>query len=182
MLSGYGFCTGKKSAIITRAYDIPVPNPMPVQPADLVNAALAYRNVPFLHAGRNKVGLDCLGLILCSAKDCGWLTDFRYENYGVVVNPDLIYEQIEQFCNLRAEGVPAEIGDILLFKVIGNPQHFGILTEIDADGQTFFIHADQSAGKVQVSRLAGRWLKRLFLVYRPKYEELNARYLPEEDH
>ena len=38
----------------------------------LSEAALQYVDVPFRHMGRTLAGLDCAGLLLLAAKDCGY--------------------------------------------------------------------------------------------------------------
>jgi len=43
--------------------------------------AMQYLGVPFLHMGRTPQGLDCVGLLVLAARDCGWEpTDQEY--YG----------------------------------------------------------------------------------------------------
>jgi cell wall-associated NlpC family hydrolase len=34
--------------------------------------AMQYLGVPFLHMGRTPQGLDCVGLLVLVARDCGW--------------------------------------------------------------------------------------------------------------
>lgn len=34
--------------------------------------AMAYLGVPFLHMGRTPEGVDCVGLLVLVARDCGW--------------------------------------------------------------------------------------------------------------
>lgn len=36
-----------------------------------VEAARKYIGVPWIHQGRSKIGIDCVGLIVLSARDCG---------------------------------------------------------------------------------------------------------------
>jgi hypothetical protein len=39
--------------------------------ADLLAAARAYLGTPWHHMGRNRRRLDCVGLLLCAARDAG---------------------------------------------------------------------------------------------------------------
>jgi len=51
-----------------------------------VTAARKYIGVPWVHQGRSKVGLDCVGLVVLAARDCGLdvpiLADYgRFPNF-----------------------------------------------------------------------------------------------------
>lgn len=41
------------------------------EPSDFVEACRAYVGTPFRHQGRSRAGIDCLGLVVCAARDVG---------------------------------------------------------------------------------------------------------------
>lgn len=125
----------------------------------LVEAARLYLGVPWVHAGRSRLGLDCVGLPLLVAHDLG-ITDFEDVNYSRVVNPERLRRQIEVFC----DPVPVESmqpGDVLLFDILGTPQHVGLYA---GDGR--LIHAYETAACVVEHRLDKSWRRRIVQTYR----------------
>ena len=126
--------------------------------AVLAQQARHYIGTPFYHCGRNEHGLDCCGLLIRVAHDLG-MTDWDEVDYSQQVNTEYLRESIDKFCdpvpkkNMRA-------GDILLFSMMGSPQHLGIVTDLG------FIHAHQTAGGVVENSLDSIWLRRLVAVYR----------------
>ena len=77
-----------------------------------VEAARRYIGVPWVHQGRSTHGVDCIGLVVLAARDCGMdvtmKADYgRNQNYGMM-KPILL-----KHCN--RVGNPAE-GIIVLFK------------------------------------------------------------------
>ena len=129
----------------------------------MAEAARKYLGVPFEHTGRSHFGVDCIGLLVCVAHDLE-LTDYDNRNYSRVVNTDFLRTEIEKFCDLVPNS-DVRVGDVLLFTVNGNPQHCGLVTQIEA-GATSFIHAEETVGKVVETRLIMTWADRLERVYR----------------
>jgi hypothetical protein len=128
-----------------------------------VRQARAYLNVPYHHCGRNRFGLDCLGLVMVVAHDLG-LTDWDITNYTERVDCGLMREGIERFCAAvpTAERLP---GDVLLFAMKGLPQHLGIATEGGV------IHTHQAVGRVVEHRFNAIWEKRLLGAFRWRGDE-----------
>ena len=126
-------------------------------PEALVEAARRYIGVPFEHCGRSLHGVDCVGLILAAARDCG-LMDLEVRGYSRHVDPAVLRGYLERFCD-RVGGA-LDPADVLLFKVMGQAQHVGLYTE---EGK--FIHAYESAGKVVEHSLDSKWRQRLIAVY-----------------
>lgn len=130
----------------------------------LITAARSYSGVRFLHAGRSRQGLDCVGLLIVAARDAGLLSDYDHRDYGQVINPDILRAEIERFClPIAAEQMQA--GDVLLFAIAGSAQHVGLCAQAGSSGARV-LHAYQSAGKVVEHALDGRWQRRLVAVYR----------------
>ncbi len=123
---------------------------------NLADAAKEWLGVPFHHQGRSRAGLDCLGLLLVSAKAVGVeLEDLK----GYARQPDgktLISEANRQLTPV----VDRQEGDILLMRFRHHPQHIAIVTR---DGM---IHSHEDSGGVVEHGLDERWRRRIVGVYR----------------
>ena len=124
-------------------------------PADFIAAARSYVGVPFHHQGRTRHGVDCIGLVVCAARDAGLAlvdrTDYPRDPNGL-----LPLELARQF----QEVDPALAGDILLMRFRGEPQHVAILA-----GETL-IHGYASIGRVVEHGLDAKWRRRIVAAYR----------------
>jgi cell wall-associated NlpC family hydrolase len=126
---------------------------------DLVQQARQYLGVPYYHCGRDRHGLDCLGLLLRVAHDLG-LTEWDETGYSEQVDTARMRRKIEEFCDyVGAGGTDPEPGDVLLFSIKGSPQHLGLATDQGV------IHAYQSAGRVTEHALDCTWKRRLVAVF-----------------
>lgn len=90
----------------------------------LVEAARGYLGVPWRHLGRSREGLDCIGLVLLAARDC-----------GIAVHDPAPYEREPSSQRLRQElslvlnEVPiadARADDVLVFNLGVYAGHIGI--------------------------------------------------------
>ncbi len=139
----------------------------------IVVQARTYLDVPWFHTGRNRRGIDCIGLLACVAHDL-CITDHDDLDYAAEEPPERLTATLLRFCELVAlfqDGEPLIIqeivlrtGDLLQFSILGAPRHCGILA-IQDDRWTV-IHAYQSAGKVVEHPFDVHWRKRLFACYR----------------
>ena len=121
----------------------------------LIVAARAYLGVPFVHQGRTRHGLDCIGLLVCAARDAGARIEDRAD-YPRDPNGRLPIELDRQF-----DAVDARIpGDILLMRFAGEPQHIALYT-----GATL-IHSYASIRRVVEHRLDIKWARRIVQTYR----------------
>lgn len=144
------------------------PEQLPCSPQDdldgqvLVDTARSYVGVPYFHCGRNRNGLDCLGLLLCVAHDLG-LTGYDCVDYSRQVDVVRFQNELDRYCDRRPHGSQPEPGDILLFRAVGTnePQHVGIATE-----RAGVIHCTEMFGKVVEHSLDQTWQRMLVRVYR----------------
>jgi cell wall-associated NlpC family hydrolase len=110
------------------------PIAMPSRQA-IIDEARRHLGTRFLHQGRQprtnqfEGGLDCAGLIVCTAKalnlDNGF-TEFPYGRYPHAA-------RLERTCNAHMDRIPldqARPGDVLLMAWRTEPQHLAILTDI----------------------------------------------------
>lgn len=127
-------------------------------PEQFVEAARAYLGAPWLHQGRSRQGIDCVGLLICAAADCGIieptpdLQTYNREGDGVQM-PALLRE----YCVLLREEAGFEPGDIVSIKYVEHPQHLVIVTRPTRWGP-MIIHADSNHGVI-AHRLDDLWLR-----------------------
>ncbi len=121
--------------------------------AQVVEEALTWLGVPWVHQGFSKRGCDCIGLIRGVGKVTGAVEPDQDEADKYLCysrNPD----PIKMRKGLRTFFIPiplieAKIADILWFRLGKDPRHLGIITE-----PGIVIHADGVQGKVIEHRMA----------------------------
>lgn len=139
---------------------------------EIVADARTWIGTPMLHAGRNRQGLDCVGLLVMVLHDLG-ISDWDDRQYSRVVNPERMVREIELFCDpvwRRADGAAGDpraamrTGDVLHFEIQRYEQHCGIYA--GGPGNGTLIHAYESVGKVVEHELTEKWARRIVGVYR----------------
>lgn len=134
--------------------------------------ARSYLGVPFVHNGRTRFGLDCVGLLIVTGQALALLDHFQDDTYGRHIDAARLRAELETYLTplpeptAYQEAVPWQPGDVLLFTIRRNPQHTALLTETGPEPR--FIHACQSARRVVEARLDSRWQERLVGVFRWK--------------
>lgn len=131
--------------------------------ASLIAAARAYLGVPWRHQGRSPFGIDCVGLLVCVARDL-----------NIPVEDMRAYEReprahdLARLLRRHCVSVPVadmRRGDIVL---MGRPiTHVGILT--DAHRPFGLIHVPTNGACVEVRFDPG--IHRLRAAYRPLIAE-----------
>ncbi len=138
----------------------------------VVAAARGWLGTRFHHQGRirktatHKGGVDCLGLLIGVAIECGLLSrlgtplqhhdELDYPHY-----PDSVHLQ-EVLGNLLypVDVSAVSAGDVVLMNIDSNPQHLAIATN------TGIIHAYAPARAVVEHALDAWWRERIVAVYR----------------
>jgi len=102
---------------------------------DIVNAARKYLGVKFQHQGRTKRGLDCLGLVVLAATDCGIVCNDRTD-YSHRLDKNTLLNGVLNHCyKIDAP----EFGCVALFELSPSmQQHCAIVTSVDP---LYIIHA-----------------------------------------
>lgn len=127
--------------------------------ADILTAARACLNTPFVHQGRiNGLALDCAGLIIHVAKTLG-LPYEDHAGYARLPGNGLLEAALDQQPGL-SRVFDLQAGDVILMKFGGDPQHLGIC------GGENIIHAYQPVGKVCEHTLTDAWRRRIVRIYR----------------
>lgn len=130
---------------------------------DFVNTALGYIGTPFHLQGRLKgVGIDCWGLIVCSAAD----NDFTISDEKFYKRPRVeIVDKVVSGSLEEIKRSDLNIGDILRFSIKSTPFHFAIVVSIDP---IVFVHAIAADRKVVKHHLEGQWASSLCQCYKIK--------------
>ena len=123
--------------------------------------ARSYINTPFKHQGRNKNGLDCIGIVVVPLNDIGFFTyeNKNYRKYGLGGE---IIDVLSKYCYEVEKPFKYMAGDILLFSK-GASQHLAIYTD-----KNTIIHAHNFVGKVVEHSLTQDWEINITKVFRYK--------------
>lgn len=119
--------------------------------AKVVEAARSWVGTPYVHQGRSRAGVDCIGLVIVSAWDAGAVPPtFDRRAYPRLPMRDELLGHIRQHCSPADEAGPGVMAVIQWTK---HAAHVGLLT-----GETI-IHAYQSVGAVTEHGYRGRWVR-----------------------
>ena len=122
----------------------------------IIDQARTYQGVPYLHQGRNKGGVDCIGLIVAVLMDLD-IHDFSYAcNYSIYPDGQTLIDRVAEHCTATANPQP---GDLLIFRIRKAPQHCAILSS--RNGEETLIHAYQGVEYVSEHGFDAKWRSRL---------------------
>lgn len=129
---------------------------------ELAEAARRYLGVRFVHRGRRKDKLDCVGLVWIAYHDCG-VSLCAPTDYGREPNVDRFKTAIENALGKPVSGPPIP-GDVVTLKTLRHPHHLAIVGE-HKHGLSL-IHASGEHGRVVEHRLDETYMRRITNVYR----------------
>ncbi|MEO1721224.1 MAG: hypothetical protein AAFR84_02335 [Pseudomonadota bacterium] len=126
---------------------------------EIVATALAFNGVPFRHGGRDRAGLDCVGLPIAVARELGAVPkDLDAAPYPR--DPDGTLLARMRAAGLRPRGSRPALGSVLVFCFPPGPaRHVGIVVSVNP---LDVIHADNGRGRVVVLRLGMPGARRSF--------------------
>lgn len=137
-----------------------------------------YKGVRFVHQGRSRAGVDCVGLIACAAHDLGFANEVQanLRDYQRAPDSDMFRRRIVDFLvplpynrlqPLRKQALP---GDVIAFWVdkVGLPRHVAIYTGLDQYGQDKILHAYAKTPKCVIEQpMDGNfWTQRIDSLWR----------------
>jgi hypothetical protein len=129
---------------------------------DLIEAARSYMGCKWMHQGRNRVGIDCAGLIVCATADAGSpIADMQ--GYRRSPDPEKFLGHIRDNTLPEIEPLP---GTMAIFRGSSQPCHIGIFTEYQ--GVLGFIHSNASVGQVMEEPFLHEWPRLLIEIRRFK--------------
>lgn len=133
----------------------------------LDEAARNYLGVPFRHQGRNPaIGIDCVGLVVCCARDCGISTEADFAGYGTDPAHGLLEQQLDLAFGASVGG-ELQPGDVVAIDFKGATRHVAIVAE-RAGGGLNLIHTNFSTQCVTEAILNEKWRSRITRTYRPE--------------
>lgn len=122
-----------------------------------VAEARRWIGVPWVHQGRSRRGVDCIGLLLVVCRSLG-LSDYEVTGYGTAPNADFMRTECDR---LMTRVAAPEIGDVLVMRFSREPQH--VLIRADARR---VIHAWSVPGRVVEVTMPDAWERRIVGAYR----------------
>lgn len=128
---------------------------------DIHLAARSWIGVPFTHQGRSRDGVDCVGLVICVARELG-LVPMDADANGYRRAPD--GSMLEQ-CDVWLDRSPLDVAHVAAIRFSVAPQHLAILVPHHHNGQAF-VHALQRNGAVVSHRVDATWRDRIVQGYR----------------
>ena len=129
---------------------------------DIIAAARRWIGVKWKHQGRTRSGIDCLGLVVLVAKECG-IADVDQKTYSP--RPDgksLVRRFSEEMDKIMLTEM--QPGDVILFADSIYPCHVAIVSE--KHGQLHIIHAHATRRQVLEERYAWEWPEKARQAYR----------------
>jgi NlpC/P60 family putative phage cell wall peptidase len=135
----------------------------------VIAEARTWLGTPWIHQAAMKgVGCDCIGLVSGVADQLGfpeakaWRADTRFRGYGRLPLPDMLLQACDIYLT-RIELSSATLGDVLVFTLLREPMHFGLLSERDP---RYMIHGWQPVGRVVENVIDAKWQRRTVRAYR----------------
>lgn len=129
----------------------------------LDEAARRYLGTPFLHQGRDPSrGIDCIGLLVAAAKDCGlhWLAAHDFAGYDRNPAAHVLESRLASALSSADDLKP---GCIVSLDFFGKTRHVGIIGE--HCGRLTIIHTYNRPSKVIEHGIDAKWRRRITGIY-----------------
>jgi cell wall-associated NlpC family hydrolase len=128
---------------------------------DVIDAARSLIGAPFRHQGRTSEGIDCVGLIIATAKRVGIGLNWPEMPYQRFPAEDYVRAVLERYLDpMRGSPVP---GDVALIRWRRSANHLAIIA--DGDQPYSLIHAYYVTGRVVEHRADRYWHDRVVSLY-----------------
>lgn len=96
-----------------------------IQRHQFISAARRWIGVPWVHQGRNRLGVDCVGLLLVVCWQLR-LTDYDVRGYGLIPRAEWMRAECDRLMNPIDEARP---GDVILLQLARRLLHVAIRTD-----------------------------------------------------
>lgn len=125
--------------------------------ADVVAETRSWIGTRWVHQGRSRHGIDCIGLVVVVRQALGV---GEYDIAGYPRAPDGTFmSHFFAAGGARIQIPQAQPADLLLFKDARAPCHVGIITARDGDVM-YMIHAAAGHHKVLEEQVMGEWRRK----------------------
>ena len=115
-----------------------------------------YIGIPFKGGGRELDGLDCWGLVRAFYRDELNIQLPSFDSSYNITDDQRIAELIAQYSEGWDQVDVPVAGDVVLFKIFGEPVHLGIMLD-----NTQFLHIREGGDSVVENVVSVRWKKRV---------------------
>ncbi len=130
----------------------------------VIAAGRAYRGVRWHHQGRSRAGIDCAGVIICTAHDLA-LSDFDITGYPR--EPDgSMSALLREHCELQPPGTEPVPGMVAEIRFDAEPQHLGLIVPYHLGGAGLLHAMALHPRKVVEHRLDDVWRRRIVALYK----------------
>jgi cell wall-associated NlpC family hydrolase len=133
----------------------PLTLPLVTTPAEVIREARTWRGVPFRHQGRDRNGIDCIGLPIVILQALGALPpDFEATDYARFPHQNNLQQRLLKYCTPLPEVVPGCLVSLTWQRTLA---HVAIYTDTDS-----IIHAYERAPHFRVIEhgFRGMWRTR----------------------
>ena len=134
-----------------------------IERSHIVSTARGYIGTPFHHQGRSVHGMDCVGLLVCIARDLG-INVRDNTTYPRIPDPAELLAGLERNGLRRLEsGKDAGPGDVVVFwcrPKSREAHHVAVLTE-----EGTLVHALSELGRVMETPYDERWQAQTLFAY-----------------
>jgi len=125
--------------------------------SQIVDAARSWVGVPFLHQGRNRHGVDCVGLAVVVMSELG-LGSYDFTGYARRPESRDFLQHMLAGGGIRIPLDAARPGDVIAFRDSITPCHLAIVSEKSA--VLHLIHAHALRRRVVEEPYAHEWLNK----------------------
>ena len=129
----------------------------------IVSIARQYIGTPYHHQAREPgVGIDCVGVLVCVARELGILAeDADYVTYARHARDDELLRILDAHLERLPDPALAEAGDVLTFRIGPWPHHVAIKT-----GPDTLLHSYAGIGRVVETQIGRSWQHRIIAAHR----------------
>jgi cell wall-associated NlpC family hydrolase len=118
--------------------------------ADVIAEARSWLDVPYVHQGRSRAGVDCAGLVIVVARSLGLVApDFDVNGYARTPDGSSLLEICDALMT-RIQLWQLRPGNVLVIRFGQEPQHLGIVGDYLYGGLSLIQALGTSDGKGRV--------------------------------